>query len=312
MPPLRIIYAGSGEFGLPSLRAMLETGHEIIQVFTQPDRPTGRGRSVKPTAIAQFALDRALPLVRTMNINAEQPAPADVLVVIAFGQKISQQVARHARLGSINLHASLLPKFRGAAPINAAILAGESVTGNSVIRLAEKMDAGAILGQSRLEIGEWETAGELHDRLATDGAPLILSALDQLAAGTAREIEQNHSSATLAPKLSRDCSKIDWTRSADHIARQIRALFPWPGCHVRLLDERGAQVDRMTLVRARSNAGTGPPGTILQNSSLIGCGSGAVELIELQPAGKRPMSLSSYRNGHPWQAGMRLESVVHG
>src|SRR3954470_20693861 len=155
--PLKLIFAGAGEFGLPTLRALLDAGHEIVQVVSQPDRPAGRGRKLTPTPIAQFALERGLPLLRTANINAEPLPAADVMVVIAFGQKIAENVVHHARLGSLNLHASRLPKFRGAAPINAAILAGETVTGNSVIRLAQKMDAGAILGQSMLEIGELET-----------------------------------------------------------------------------------------------------------------------------------------------------------
>src|SRR5947209_6963575 len=157
--PLHILFAGSGEFGLPTLAALLDAGHSIVHVYTQPDRPAGRGRSLTPTAIAQFALERSLPLTRTDSLNTEPLPQADLLVVIAFGQKISEAVATHCRLGSVNLNASRLPKYRGAAPINWAILRGETITGNSVIRLAQRMDAGVILGQSSIPIGETETAG---------------------------------------------------------------------------------------------------------------------------------------------------------
>src|SRR4029079_6297555 len=152
--------------------------------------PAGRGRKLSPTPVAQLATERSLPLVRTSNINSEQISRADLMVVIASGQKISEAVANHARLGSVNLHASRLPKYRGAAPIHAAILAGETVTGNSIIRLAQKMDAGAVLAMSDLPIGGLETTGELHDRLAADGAPLMLRVLEDLANGRAVETPQ--------------------------------------------------------------------------------------------------------------------------
>src|SRR5437868_4198608 len=153
MPDLRIIFAGSGEFGLPSLRALRDGGYPIVQVVTQPDRPAGRGRVLTATPIGAFAAASGLPLLKTANINAETLPPADVMVVIAFGQKIAPHVVDHSRLGSVNLHASLLPKYRGAAPINWAIIRGETTSGNSIIRLAQKMDAGAILAQSRVDIG---------------------------------------------------------------------------------------------------------------------------------------------------------------
>jgi methionyl-tRNA formyltransferase len=306
---LNIIFAGSGEFGLPTLRALRENGHQIVQIFSQPDRPAGRGRKLTPTPIAQFALSENLPLTRTSNINTESLPPADVLVVIAFGQKIAEHVVNHSKLGSVNLHSSRLPKFRGAAPINAAILAGETITGNSVIRLAQKMDAGAILGQSSIPIGEMETAGELHDRLAEDGAPLMLSVLQSLADGTAREVIQDESAATLAPKLSRESTRIDWSDYAHQIALKIRGMYPWPGCRFRLM-EGEQEIARITLVRARPFApSAGRPGYI-DSSGLLGTGNGGLEIIELQPEGKRPMALGAYRNGHRWEAGMCLESIT--
>src|SRR5436190_5881063 len=255
MVPLRIIFAGAGDFGLPTLRALRDAGHTLAHVYSQPDRPAGRGRKLHPTAITQFALDHSIPVTRTDNLNAEALPSADLLVVIAFGQKISEAVTHHPRLGAINLHASRLPKFRGAAPINWAILAGETETGNSIIRLANRMDAGAVLGMSRLTIGETETAGELHDRLADDGAPLMLDVIEQLATGRATETPQDDSQATRAIKLNRESSKVNWTKPADAIARQIRGMFPWPGCRVKLLVAGGAEVARVTLVRARRSTG---------------------------------------------------------
>lgn len=310
MSQLRIIFSGSGAFGIPTLKGLIQAGHEIVQVISQPDRPAGRGRALTPTPVAGFALTAGLPVLRTSNINVESLPPADLMTVIAFGQKIAPNVVNHPRLGSINLHASRLPKFRGAAPINWAILGGETHTGNSVIRLAERMDAGAVLAMSSLEIGELETAGELHDRLAEDGAPLMLGAINSLAEGTAVETVQDESQATMASKLSRESAVLDWTRPAVEIARRIRGLYPWPGCRVRLVDQHCSEHARLTLVRARSaDAAAGATPGQIQHDGRLSCGEGAVEIIEVQPEGKRPMPLASFRNGHPWEAGMRLESI---
>ena len=298
---LRILFAGSGEFGGPSLDALLGAGHEIVGVISQPDRPAGRGRELTPTPIARLAFERGLRVVKTGNINEEKLDAAELLVVIAFGQKIAPQVVNHARLGSVNLHASLLPKYRGAAPINWAIVCGEKRTGNSVIRLAQKMDAGAILGQSEVEIGELETAGELHDRLAADGGELIVKVAGTLEKGVAVEREQDDNFATQAPKLNRGAAKVEWNEDAAVIARKIRGMSPWPGCRVRIGKE-------LTLVRARASDREGVAG-VIGADGLVGARNGSVEIVEVQPEGKRPMMLTAYRNGHPWEPGMRVESL---
>ena len=311
--PLHILFAGSGEFGIPTLRALLDLGHEVVQVISQPDRPAGRGRELTPTPITQLAIDKGLPLLRTDNINRETGLPdADVMVVIAFGQKLADEVIHRPRLGSVNLHASRLPKYRGAAPINWAIIRGETVTGNSAIRLAQRMDAGAVLAQSELPIGELETAGELHDRLAQDGATLVPQVLQALAEGSAVETPQDESRATIAPKLSRESAKLDWTRPAVELARLVRGLYPWPGCRVRVCDAEGTEVGRLRLVRARPAEDEGPrwhPGELLTNG-FVQTGDGGLEIVECQPDGKRPMSLADYRRGHRWEPGLKLESVV--
>jgi methionyl-tRNA formyltransferase len=308
---MRIIFVGSGEFGVPSLSALMSAGHEILGVYTQPDRPAGRGRKLAATPVAEFAASRGMNAIRTADINSEDLSPADLIVVIAFGQKIAQRVVEHARLGSVNLHASLLPKYRGAAPINWAILRGENESGNSIIRLAEKMDAGAVLSQSHLTIGETETAGELHDRLAQDGAELTVRTVAELEAGRIAEKPQDESAATQAPKLSRQSAMLDWKKSGEEIARTIRGLSPWPACRVRLLDAAGGELGRLTLLRAKPAPSEAPrwhPGEIAIDGN-IACDRGAVEILDVQPDGKRTMGFSDYRRGHHWMPGMRVESI---
>ncbi len=312
MMPLSIIFAGAGAFGLPTLRAMMERGHEVVQVITQPDRPAGRGRKLTPTPIAQFTEAAGLSVLKTSDINNESLPAADLLVVIAFGQKISPHLVNHARLGSVNLHGSRLPKFRGAAPVNAAILSGERMTGNSIIRLAEKMDAGPVLAMSEIPIGELETAGELHDRLSADGAPLMLRVIEELAQGRAKESIQDESRATIAKKIRRDTATLDFAKSADEIARQILGLYPWPGCRVELMSVEGKRIAMLTLVRARAISEPTSQmayGTIDQSGNVV-TGDGTVQIPALKPDGGREMSLDDFRRGHAWSVGMRLQSVV--
>lgn len=303
-----LIFTGSGEFGVPTLRALLRGPHRVAAVVSQPDKPAGRGRGLTPTPVSSAAIEAGLPLVRTDNINAENLPPADLMIVIAFGQKIADAIVHHPRLGSVNLHASLLPKYRGAAPINWAIINGESVTGNSIIRLAQKMDAGAVLGQSTLAIGETETAGELHDRLAEDGVGLMLKVIDELAAGRAIETAQDPALATIAPKLSRATGALDFTQSAIALSRKIRGLHPWPGCRVQMLDAAGTVLAKLRLGAARPGPDEGPrwePGEIMVNG-LIQTGADGLEILSLQPEGGKLMSMQDYRRGHRWPPGARL------
>lgn len=307
---MKLIFAGSGAFGVPTLARLLERGAEVVHVYSQPDKPAGRGKKLTPTPITEFALARGLNVTRTDNIGTEALPAADLLVVIAFGQKIPESVIHHCRLGSINLHASLLPKYRGAAPINWAVVNGETVTGNSVIRLAQKMDAGAVLGQSRRDIPSDANAGEIHDALALDGAPLMEEVITQLREGRATEIEQDHTQATLAPKITREKTMIDWTRPAGEIHNLIRGFYPWPGVRVTLMSEDGKPVDRITIVKTEPTDATGPiPGTILPGGA-VACGTGSLKIAALQPEGKRSMPLEAYQNGHPWNPGMKLQSLT--
>jgi methionyl-tRNA formyltransferase len=285
------------------------------------------------------ATELGLPLTPTENINTEPLPAADLMIVIAFGQKIAEAVVNHPRLGSVNLHSSLLPKYRGAAPINWAVINGDLVTGNSIIRLANKMDAGAVLAQNTLTIDEFEIAGELHDRLANLGVPLMLECVERLQAGTAIETEQDHSLASIAPKLSRQMAMIDWTQPAAAVVRFINGLSPWPGCQVSLFDGE-KEVAKLTLLRAAlgNKSGTGvfvhpqagsevlrragsdtenpalrstsePARGVIRPDGTIAAGDGnSVAVVELQPEGKRPMKLQDFRNGRPWREGMRVSS----
>ncbi len=308
---MKIIFSGSGEFGLPTLKRLVDGGAEVVKVFSQPDKPAGRGKKLTPTPIASFALSTGLDVIRTASFNDEALPEADAMVVIAFGQKISQEQVNRPKFGSVNLHASILPKYRGAAPIHWAIINGESLAGNSIIRLAEKMDAGDVLAQSSLEIGAMETTGELHDRLSQDGAILMEQVLVQLRSGEAIETPQDHSQASIAPKLSRESTAIAWSDPARQICDKIRGMYPWPGCRFRLIDQTEREVARLTLVRVRalSQGRVGFAGLIDQNGH-IGAADHPIEVVELQPEGKRPMSLKEFRNGHPWEAEMRLDSIV--
>ena len=304
--PLKILFAGSGAFGLPTLKALHER-HNVVRVYTQPDKPAGRGKKLAATPIGAWADENGLPLTKTPRLNDEPLPPADALVVIAFGQKISQNVAGHAKHGAMNLHASLLPAYRGAAPIHAALISGEAVVGNSVIRLAETMDAGAILGQSELAVRVAETTGELHDRLADAGPELVLRVLEDLAAGTTVEREQAHDQATLAKKLAREDARVNFTDAATAIAAKINGLSPWPGVQVRVMDDGGNEADRLTLLRARAVAGGGEPGRV-DAEGHVGTVDGRLELLEVKPQGKRAMTLREYRNGRRWDETLRLVS----
>jgi methionyl-tRNA formyltransferase len=312
--PLRLIFAGSGEFGLPLLAALSAGPHRLVSIYSQPDRPAGRGRGLTPTPIAQWSADKipTVPLIRTADINRESLPDSDLMIVVAFGQKISSAVVNAPHLGSVNLHASRLPRYRGAAPINWAILRGENSTGNSVIRLAERMDAGAILAMSTVEIAPTETAGELHDRLAHDGVALVLGVIDALANGRAVETSQDDALAIIAPKLSRSAAMLDFDSPAEELARQVRGLHPWPGCRVTLCDAAGEVIDRIRLVRAlagpEDEGSRWEPGEIMLDGR-VRTAVGALELLEVQPEGGKPMSLSAYRRGHVWPPGARLRSL---
>ncbi len=311
---MRIIFFGSGAFGVPTLERLADK-HDLVAVVSQPDRRAGRGSKTAPTPVSAWVSKHRpqVPLYRPESINEPEwidrvrAHEADAWVIIAYGQKLSRPLldSRFA----INLHASLLPRWRGAAPINAAILAGDTETGNSVITLAERMDAGLVLGQSRRPIDPDLTAGELHDLLATDGPALVETVLNQHASNTLEPVEQDEACVTVAPKLGRSDAWLDFHESAGAVRSRIHGLTPWPGVSVAI----GPTETRLLRVKVEpgddeSEYGNAAPGTVIDPAGgLVQCGEGTViRLIEVQPAGKRPMPWSAFVNGRPVEPGAVL------
>ncbi|MCG3121902.1 MAG: Methionyl-tRNA formyltransferase [Phycisphaerales bacterium] len=309
---MNLVYFGSGAFGLPTLQR-LAAHHAVRAVVTQPDRPAGRGGKLTPTPIAQWCHDHApqLTLIKPEKVN--DPAVidqvrslhADAWVVIAFGQKLSRKLLDG--VFAINLHASLLPRWRGAAPINAAMLAGDSLTGNSVITLADRMDAGLVLGQTTRSLTDDLTAGELHDLLAADGPDLVEEVLRRHQTGTLSAMHQDESMVTQAAKLSRADSWVDFHRPARECLRRIHGLTPWPGIGVVC----SSSSDRLPMAEfkvLRVEPAGAPPeqprvscGQLLTapDQGLIACGGDTwLRVVELQPPGKRPMTWEQFARGH--------------
>lgn len=302
---MRVVFFGSGAFGVPTLRALARQ-HEVAAIVTQPDRPAGRGKTLSPTPIAQAATE-ILPGVEVLKpekVNTPEirdrirGIEADAWVVIAFGQKLGQRLL--ADKFAINLHASLLPRWRGAAPINAAILAGDETTGVSVITLADEMDAGFVLGQASRRLDPSLTIGELHDVLAEDGVPVVLDVLDRHVAGSLAPLKQDADIVTLAPKLSKADGWIDFTAPAAECRNRVHGLTPWPGVSINLA---GVTI-KLLRVDAELSTHVATPGTLLDPAGLIACGPGtALRLITIQPAGKKPMDFAAFANGRSLSAG---------
>lgn len=347
---MRIAFFGSGEFGVPTLRALARE-HDVVGVVTQPDKPAGRGGAMTPTpigAVAQAEIER-VALLKPVKCNLPEVVSeirgwnADAWVVIAFGQKLGKTLLEG--VFAINLHASILPRWRGAAPINAAIVAGDTHSGNSVITLADRMDAGEVLASSRSEIGATETAGELHDRLSAEGPELVMRVLREFREGTLARGVQDEGAVTLAPKLSRADGYVDFSRRAFECARRINGLSPWPGVAMSLLDANGKVIETLKLGRAgveklaergasggvqsgvqsggggSESRGVGGarmstgcrvhPGLILDpDRGIVACGEGStVRLIDVQPAGKRIMAWPDFARGRRLSGGERFERV---
>ncbi|MFN0052788.1 MAG: methionyl-tRNA formyltransferase [Planctomycetales bacterium] len=322
MPTLRLVMMGTGEFALPTFVGLCNTEHLVAALYTQPDR-TGPGRHQgHANPMRQHALERGIPVFQPVQVNAPdalsqiQELHPDVLVVAAYGQILSSALLALPRLGAINVHASLLPKYRGAAPVAYAILHGESETGVSIIQILPRLDAGPILATAQTPIGALETAGELEDRLAQLAVPLIPPVLAELAAGTARPISQSDSMATRAPKLTKEMGAIDWSRSAAEIDCQVRALQPWPKAYT-WVETPGKPRHRIVVLEVRparaSSDSVPPPGTVvsLETEGLgVQTGSGPVELVRVQPDGKRGMTGGDYLRGNRVQPGHRLHAAA--
>lgn len=311
---MRLVFLGSGEFGLPTLAALHAT-HQIVGVVSQPPRPAGRQRKLTPTPIAQWALAQGLPLLEPEDVNQPDVLEtiarwrAEASVVIAFGQKLAPALLDVLGQLTVNLHASLLPKYRGAAPINWALIQGETVTGVSVIGIAQRMDAGDIYAAAELTIDPLETAGELHDRLAQLGPAVMQRTLDDLAQGQLSPQAQDETQATRAPKLSRADSPLDLSLPVTALRQRIHGLTPWPGVTARL-SRAGHEPLELKLLRVRDHAFPAPadpptPGLFVSPERLVVSG-GELELLEVQPPGKRPMPMTDFLRGHPIRRGDQL------
>ncbi|HEX6113730.1 MAG TPA: methionyl-tRNA formyltransferase [Geminicoccaceae bacterium] len=296
-PALRLVYMGTAALAVPSLRALAAGPHEVVAVYTQPARAAGRGLKARPSPVHTAALELGL-VVRTpetLKDPAEQEVlagfRADLAVVAAYGLILPKNILEVPRLGCINLHASLLPRWRGAAPIQRALLAGDAETGVTIIQMEPSLDTGPILAMERVPITDETTAASLHDALAALAATMIGPAVDDLARGRARPRPQPDEGVTYAPKVDKAEARLDWSRPAAFLERQLRALNPWPGCWTEVDGER------LLVLEGELAAGVGAPGEVLDDRMTIACGDGAVRLTQVQRAGGRPMSAEAFLRG---------------
>lgn len=294
---MRILFIGTGEIGVPTLRALLQSEHEVVGVVTQPDKPVGRSQKITPPPIKVAAVEAKLSVLQPARIknpaalNSIRELAPDIIVVAAYGQMLPRELLETPKRACVNLHASLLPRWRGAAPIQAAVASGDRETGITVMYVAEELDAGDILLQRKIDIAPNETGGSLHDRLAQIAPDALLNALALFP--DAPRIAQDKNHVTYAPKLKRDDGQIDWNKPAEVIERQIRAFHPWPGAFARI-DNRNLKVFSAAIVDL-----SGKPGEMLPSDKelVIAAGDRALSLTEVQPEGKRRMTGAEFLRG---------------
>ncbi|MCL2827858.1 MAG: methionyl-tRNA formyltransferase [Oscillospiraceae bacterium] len=299
---MRILFMGTPDFACLSLEQLYETGHDICGVFTQPDKPKNRGMQLAPPPVKVLASFHGTPVYQPNTLRDGEAvslirslAP-ELIVVVAYGKILPKEILDLPPYGCINVHASLLPKYRGAAPIQWAVLNGEQETGVTIMHMAEGMDTGDMIAIRQTEIGPQETSGELFERLKDLGARLLAETIQTIADGTATRIPQDDAQATLAPPLRRDMSPVDWDRPADQIMNQIRGLNPWPVA-TAIIGGR-----EFKLYAARKGDGRDEPGTVLSTGKdglEIACGDGSVVITELQAPGKKRMDAGAYLRGNP-------------
>ncbi len=300
----RVVFMGTPAFAVPSLEALIDAGHDLVAVVTRPDKPRGRGREPAPCAVKAAAVARGVKVLEPVTLRdgsfteiLKAMAP-DVVAVVAYGRILPQDVLDVPPFGCVNLHASLLPKYRGAAPINWAIINGDRVTGVSTMLMDAGLDTGPVLLEEMVEIGADDTAEDLAIRLSTVGARLLCRTMDLLLDGRLKPRPQDESGATIAPVLTKDDGRIDWTRGAEQIRNQIRGLYPWPGAFTRW--KKGLL--KVHAARAASNAGQdATPGHVVgasEGAIDVACGRGVLSITELQPENKRRMSADEFIRGY--------------
>lgn len=318
---LRLVMMGTGRFALPTFRGLFDTDHQIVGLFTQPDR-RGKGHHDHVNPMKQLAEEHGTPVFQPEKINLPEGINAlrdlkpDLCVVAAYGQILSAELLSLPRLGAINVHASLLPKYRGAAPIQYALWNGELETGITLFQIDPKLDAGPILGMVSTPIGPKETYGELELRLADLAVPLTLKVIERLSEGTAQPQPQNAAAFSKAPRLKKEQGEIDWSKSSRLVDCHVRAMQPWPKPYT-FWHHEGRQPMRVIVVEvdphADSDAATIPPGTVVTCDGkrlFVKTGDSAVEILQIQPEGKRAMKTEEFLRGHPVQVGDRFGAEV--
>lgn len=308
--PVRIVFMGTPDFAVPTLAEIIGQGHDVACVYTQPPRAAGRGMEPRKSPVHAFAETAGLA-VRTparLKDPAEQHAfaelEADVAVVVAYGLILPKPVLEAPRYGCLNLHASLLPRWRGAAPIHRAVMAGDTLTGVAVMRMDEGLDTGPVCMAEKVAIGPDMTTGDLHDVLARRGADLMIRALGALSRGGLDCVAQGGDGATYAGKIDKAEARIDWGRPACEVHNHIRGLSPFPGAWFEA--EVGSRTERVKALRCALAQGSGKPGELIGGDLTIACGSGAVRLVEVQRAGRKPMAADEFRRGVKFAAGAVL------
>ncbi len=307
---MKIVFAGTPEFSVPALQALLAGPHTVVAAYTQPDRPAGRGRHMNASPVKQLALEAHIPVRQPASLRGDEAQrqladwQADLVVVVAYGLILPQAVLDLPRLGCINVHASLLPRWRGAAPIQRAILAGDTETGVCLMQMEAGLDTGPVLACRQIPILQDDTSSGLHDRLAALGGELLGAELDAIAAGSLRPQPQDDGLATYAHKLDKREARLDWGEDAGSLARKIRAFNAWPVAETRL-DDRQL---RIWEARAEDTAAPAPPGTVLsadRDGIRVACGKGVLCILSLQLPGARPVTSADFVNAHRI-TGMRL------
>jgi len=311
MQKYKIVFMGTPQFSVPGLQALHQNGHEIALVVTQPDRPKGRGRRITPSPVKKTALEFGYQVIQPPSIKTAdfvdqiKSLKPDFQVVIAYGKILPEKVLVLPRIGTINIHASLLPKLRGAAPIQWAVINGETETGVCSMLMDKGMDTGDVLLSAKEAIGPADTAGTLHDRLAVAGAQVLIDTLNAYAENTIQPIPQNHDLATYAPMLTKDDGLINWNKSAKALDNFIRGVTPWPGAYTFWGDKR-LKIFRSTPVSADISE---PPGTVLAgfpDELRVAAGGGLLSILEIQGASGKRLAIKEYLRGHPIPPGTIL------
>lgn len=301
---MNIVYMGTPDFAVPSLKALVEAGHRVSAVFTQPDKPKGRGMKLTPSPVKEYALTQGIEVYQPQSLKREietvvpliKSLAPDCIVVVAYGKLLPPEVLDIPKLGCVNVHGSLLPKYRGAAPIQWTVINGDEFGGVSTMLMAEGMDTGDILISRAVKVGKNETSAEYYDRLSFIGAEVLIETLNKLSENAITPIKQNESEATLAPMLSKEMSPTDFSKPAKVVCSHINGLSDWP-CATAVIDGKKLKIYRAEIIECR---GSHVFGEVIDTSDFtVACGEGAVRLLEVQPEGSKRMAAKDYLRGHP-------------